>query len=178
MKTHWHGCFQLLPLLHSHSFLFVPPKTMKTFLFRWLPVILLATVIFIASSNPDPYKPLPASWSQPTNPAEPLRPTRDELFGRVLHVGEYAVLAALTARALIWKREIRVGSLMVALGLTALYALSDEIHQIFVPGRRFEWFDLGLDSLGAVIGLMGYAFLHTFLSRRNPVKTRNYESPQ
>ena len=41
-----------------------------------------------------------------------------------------------------------------------LYAISDEIHQIFVPGRTFEYFDLYLDIFGSIIGifLMQLAF--------------------
>lgn len=34
-----------------------------------------------------------------------------------------------------------------------LYACSDEIHQIFVPGRSCEWKDVLLDSAGAVLGV-------------------------
>lgn len=33
-----------------------------------------------------------------------------------------------------------------------LYAASDEIHQYFVPGRSCELRDVGIDSLGALLG--------------------------
>ena len=36
---------------------------------------------------------------------------------------------------------------------SALYALSDEIHQIFVPGRAFELSDLFLDISGVLLAL-------------------------
>lgn len=39
-----------------------------------------------------------------------------------------------------------------------LYALSDELHQKFVPGRSFEWQDVGFDTLGAALGV-AFAFL-------------------
>ncbi|MBO4501512.1 MAG: VanZ family protein, partial [Clostridia bacterium] len=35
-----------------------------------------------------------------------------------------------------------------------LYALSDEAHQLFVPGRAFELKDLFLDSVGAFVGIL------------------------
>lgn len=42
--------------------------------------------------------------------------------------------------------------LSVAIGTG--YAVTDEIHQIFVPGRAFELFDICIDSAGAVIGAL------------------------
>ena len=43
-----------------------------------------------------------------------------------------------------------------------LYALSDECHQYFVPGRSFQWKDVGFDSLGAALGVC-VAFLAYWL---------------
>lgn len=37
--------------------------------------------------------------------------------------------------------------------LGVLIALSDEIHQIFVPGRTFGWDDIWYDSLGFFLGM-------------------------
>ena len=36
--------------------------------------------------------------------------------------------------------------------LSFLYACSDEIHQLFVPGRSGRIFDVFIDTLGAVVG--------------------------
>lgn len=38
--------------------------------------------------------------------------------------------------------------------LCILYAVSDEIHQIFVPGRAGRIFDVFIDSMGAALGLV------------------------
>ena len=35
-----------------------------------------------------------------------------------------------------------------------LYAISDEVHQIFVPGREFQYSDISIDSLGSIIGIL------------------------
>lgn len=131
-------------------------------LFRWLPVFLWGILIFITSANPNPYRPLPDSWGIPGAPSNPdpgtKRINKDEL-GRFLHAAEYLVLAAFTARALIWRGDLRLVLLAVAFGFSALYALSDETHQLFVAGRAFEWSDLALDLSGAVIGVVTYALL-------------------
>jgi VanZ family protein len=139
------------------------------FLFRWLPVVLWAILIFITSANPNPYRPLPASLVIPTVSVntnhEPKRINNDEL-GRFLHAAEYLVLAAFTARALVWRGNPSLMLLAMAFGLSALYALSDETHQLFVAGRAFQLSDLALDLGGAVIGVVAYAFLLIFWRRK------------
>jgi len=92
-------------------------------------------------------------------------PSCAELLGRALHISEYAVLAFLSARAMILRENIKILSLVPVLGVTELYALSDEIHQLFVPGRSFQLMDLGLDLIGGVIGLSIYKWMKAKRSR-------------
>ena len=44
-------------------------------------------------------------------------------------------------------------SLGGAFVLSLLYAISDELHQTFVPGRSGRLTDVGFDSLGALLAL-------------------------
>lgn len=60
-----------------------------------------------------------------------------------------------------WRGKVRHSSVVFVLGLTELYSLSDEIHQLFVPGRSFQLMDLGLDLLGGIIGLIIYERFRT-----------------
>lgn len=80
------------------------------------------------------------------------------------HFGEYAILALLIARPLLGSRS-RLGSREAVLvaALCFLYALSDEYHQLFVPGRMADWVDVAADSTGAVITV-------TLLTRESPVR--------
>ena len=39
------------------------------------------------------------------------------------------------------------------------YAITDEIHQFFVPGRSARVFDVGIDTLGVVTGVLIYWIL-------------------
>ena len=41
-----------------------------------------------------------------------------------------------------------------------LYAISDEIHQLFVPGRSGQVSDVLLDTLGAFTGIMIYKLIY------------------
>ncbi|MBR2843232.1 MAG: VanZ family protein [Lachnospiraceae bacterium] len=55
-----------------------------------------------------------------------------------------------------WKNTI------LAFFISAAYAATDELHQMFVQGRSCEVRDILIDSLGALLGLM-IAFLISFL---------------
>lgn len=50
----------------------------------------------------------------------------------------------------------------LGIACAGFYAVTDEIHQIFVPGRACRLFDVGVDTLGAVTGMTLY-FLMYFL---------------
>ena len=50
-----------------------------------------------------------------------------------------------------------------------LYAITDEIHQLFVPGRSGRILDIGIDSLGVITGIFIYKLLEKLV---NYVKTR------
>lgn len=79
---------------------------------------------------------------------------------KLAHMFEFAVLAVLYQTALarsITKTNEQAKSKFkhywLAFVLAVLYALSDEWHQSFVPGRSSSLLDSGVDSTGALIGL-------------------------
>jgi VanZ family protein len=45
---------------------------------------------------------------------------------------------------------------LTVLLMTMAFALSDEIHQLFVPGRAFQVIDLIIDFLGLLFGVYLY----------------------
>lgn len=73
-----------------------------------------------------------------------------DLFLKKLgHFLAYAVLALLALRAvLLRKRPYLIAAVMVF-----LYALSDEFHQTFIPGRNGTLVDVLLDMSGALTSL-------------------------
>ena len=127
----------------------------KEYVSQWLPLLIWTIIIFLASSNPAPEKLLPPRWIEPCFANYPANQSCSEYLGRFLHVIEYAILSFLTCRAIFWDiRTHRLTTIFAILIAIELFALSDEIHQLFVPGRNFQLIDLGLDLLGGVIGLM------------------------
>jgi VanZ family protein len=68
------------------------------------------------------------------------------------HALEFGILAALLVRALASTGRNRWRVFGVALAIAWLYALADEYHQSFVPGRSSDWSDILFDWLGATLG--------------------------
>jgi len=82
------------------------------------------------------------------------------------HFIEYAVLGVLMAFALHPTRGDARGALL-ALVLCSLYAVSDEAHQAFVPGRTPDVADWAVDTIGAAVGIAAaVAVLARRLARR------------
>ena len=69
------------------------------------------------------------------------------LFRKLGHFTEYAVLAFLWHRALAGTRR----RLLAAFLISALYAISDEWHQSFVPNRTASAVDVMVDTTGAAV---------------------------
>lgn len=59
-------------------------------------------------------------------------------------------------------------TIFLAIFLAFLYACSDEVHQLFVPGRSGQVKDVLLDTLGASVGIFMYQlFLKIRLKKKN-----------
>ena len=70
-----------------------------------------------------------------------------------VHIAAYAVLAALTARAMgKGLRDVSARAVLGAVVVSSLYGVSDEYHQVFVPGRSFDVLDMAADAIGSVVG--------------------------
>lgn len=84
------------------------------------------------------------------------------LIRKGAHFSEYAVLALLTANAL---RPYPLSLLLrwvVPVAFCALYAVTDEIHQYFVPERACRFLDMCIDTAGAVFGTAAFALFSCF----------------
>lgn len=70
------------------------------------------------------------------------------------HFGEYAVLALLFWQALRQGPRLSPWAAPLAFGLAVLYAISDEWHQFYVPGRYSDGRDVLVDAAGALAALL------------------------
>jgi VanZ family protein len=94
-------------------------------------VVAWAALIFALSSVPDLGTGL-GGW--------------DTALRKLAHTGEYAVLGALLQRA--------TGRAPLAFALGVSYAVTDEIHQTFVPGRAGAPLDVAIDAVGVLVGVL------------------------
>ena len=63
-----------------------------------------------------------------------------------------------------------------ALFISLFYALSDEVHQLFVPGRYCSLGDFFIDSSGIILAC--FLYLITIKIRSNPDKSNQLRNPQ
>ncbi len=88
------------------------------------------------------------------------------IIRKAAHVAEFASLCV-WATGLLLAYHARF-SFPLGGGFTILYAASDEIHQLLVPGREGKVTDWLFDCLGAVLGLLVmYFILRRFRKRRS-----------
>jgi len=80
----------------------------------------------------------------------------DTIFKKTSHMMAYAILWTLW-----WLATGR--NTWLAFAIAVGYAISDEFHQTFVPGRNGWWVDVCIDSIGALLAI---AFFQTRFSRK------------
>ena len=100
----------------------------------WGPVALYMAAIFFVSSLPQP----------------PETPGGDKPW----HLLAYLVLGIAVVRAVAGGLPARIHSstALKAIAIAVAYAASDELHQLFVPGRSASLMDLLADAIGVCAG--------------------------
>lgn len=71
------------------------------------------------------------------------------IIRKLAHFTEYFILGILVIN-FITRYDKKI---IIAILLCIIYATSDEIHQIFVPGRSCQITDIMIDSLGSIMGI-------------------------
>lgn len=108
---------------------------------RFLPALIWMGVIFYLSSIPN--LELRGELS-----------VYDFVLRKLAHVAEYAILYLLWRRAL----ETHRNASLQAGAITILYAISDEMHQFYVPTRDGKIADVAIDAVGVILGSVSYAW--------------------
>jgi len=84
-----------------------------------------------------------------------VTPFRYTIPDKICHGGEYFILAFFVFIAFQRTTSFRfITTFLITVVWIALYGLSDEYHQLHVPTRNFDLWDLFADVTGAVILLM------------------------
>lgn len=105
----------------------------------WIASVAWMAVIFLLSSQPD---------------SDPAGRTLSFGVYKLAHLVVYTVLGVLVAGA---TRHLNMPrAAWWAWVLLVLYAIGDEIHQSFVPGRTPLVTDVAIDSIGGLLGILIY----------------------
>ena len=114
---------------------------MRERMIRWLPAIAWMAFIFAMSSREQ-------------FPATPG--ISSSLLAVIAHLVLYGTLALLILLAVSRDERPMRSTLVMVVALTALYGLSDEFHQSFVPGRHPSAFDLVVNTIGATLAVLAW----------------------
>jgi len=123
---------------------------------------------------------LTPNWDSLSTVAQARRVQKVHLLFRKLgHFSEYTVLGAfssLTARIGFpadEKKKQRVRYFLMPACFALLYAIGDEIHQIFVPGRTAAPVDVLIDFSGGCLGILLIACAAWLIARRRAKKAKS-----
>jgi len=117
-------------------------KTLFTIV-SWTPAIAYMALIFWLSSSPPP---------------PPARAVPVYFDIKIIHIIEYGVLNLLVFLALDRTADIPfVWKMIYSVAITILYGLTDELHQVFVPGRSGKLIDIAANLIGCIIAQTGTA---------------------
>jgi VanZ family protein len=103
---------------------------------RWAPAFVFMALIFYSSSQPDPAAVV----------------TRN-VWDKLLHGAGYGLLALLYVWALAGRQRHWRVIAAAAIALTSAYAATDEVHQIFTPGRVPDVADWIADTVGGCVAV-------------------------
>lgn len=116
-------------------------QKLKILLNLWFPVVFWMTFIFILSSI------------QVGSASEFY--WKDFIVKKTAHLIEYGVLATLLYRGLKGSKIVTKKAMCYAIIISFLYAITDEFHQSFTPGRGPAIRDVFIDLIGATIFIYG-----------------------
>jgi VanZ family protein len=140
----------------------------------WLLVVVWMAFIFHLS-----HQPATVSYNLSTEVAETIVEVAEKVapqavfdLERINHmVRKNAHFLAYLALGILVMNGLRSGEIVgyraiaIALVICALYAASDEVHQLLVPGRSGQISDAILDSTGAAVGIWVYLGLSSLWKR-------------
>ena len=87
-----------------------------------------------------------------------------ENFVRTMaHFSEFACLSFFMNNLFVSYKEKLIP--LIACALSFFYAITDEIHQIFVPGRACQFLDMMVDLAGIVSGMFVFTILYLLTNK-------------
>jgi len=153
---------------------------MKLKYISWIPAVIVMIIIFLFSARPaansnDSSKIIAAQVLElyeditnneiDVNTSESILDKLNHIIRKSAHFLEFALLAWCCGLHLAVLKLGTRNLFVYAILFSAAYALTDEIHQYFVPGRSCQLSDVLLDSCGATTGALIFIIMMHFAKR-------------
>ena len=116
--------------------------SLKGPLLRWGPVLVVMLLIFLASDTP--------------GSSIPTFGIIDYVVKKGGHMTGYALLSMACLHGLTGKNRPNRTRVAAAVAIAVLYAITDEFHQTLTPGRTASITDVGIDAIGAILGVFAW----------------------
>jgi VanZ family protein len=109
-------------------------------------------------------------------PDDPAAISRLEGILRMLaHGGVFFILGLLTCWAFSETSTAHLRNALLTFIVCALYAASDELHQVFIPGRAGQLSDYLIDLAGVVLAIILYQLVSTIAYLRQDLAVKREE---
>ena len=76
------------------------------------------------------------------------------IIRKLAHFTVYAIGGFLIMNYAYTTDKTRKSQMLYSIGFGGIYAILDELHQLFVPGRSGNVFDVGIDTAGVITGVL------------------------
>lgn len=85
---------------------------------------------------------------------------------KAAHSTEYACLSLLVFFPFYIYKKIQTKSYLFVILFCFFYACTDELHQLFVPGRACRFLDICIDTFGAILAMSCIFLINNILNKR------------
>lgn len=149
-------------------------------IYRFIPAVVIMIIIFAFSAMPGDES--SATSSRFLTPIlnlvrdishhEVSAVTRENihwLIRKGAHFSEYAALGIAIMYALMQRFSWKISWVLISELAAAVYAMTDELHQFFTDGRYMSFMDVGIDSAGAITGILLFLLIYNKRVRRGKI---------
>lgn len=103
-------------------------------------------------------------------------PVTEHLVRKAAHFSEYAVLGILVVNAV--RMSVPKHFLWTSVLVCGLYSVTDELHQLFIPGRSCQFSDMLLDTAGSATGILLWWLVICLIKKRKQMLNGKNEEDQ
>jgi VanZ family protein len=87
---------------------------------------------------------------------------------KIKHFGAYFILTVLIRLAVHFRfklKQVVKKEMLLTILVVFAYSFLDELHQLLIPGRYFDWMDLLANKTGMIAGLIMSVYFITFAQK-------------